>query len=286
MSNPNLIDSFGDGINSDNPLTEDYDFFLEHSFLLNQPLPKCKDIDNILLKVNNFNNKEELKTVPTQKEQEEIPLINNNSNNSCIILNNENIIISDKKNLAPKKRNSKLKVHDKYCSDNIFRKINSSLISNLISFINGQIIKVYQGKIGHGTLKKEFKPLKNQIKNVKDNKELINKKLKDIFCLDISERFSNYSKNHNKRLISILLNEKDEEKKSIFQNLFNLTFSECLDHLAGKNNIKELEGLKGFKEVLKKNEDEPDYLNLFLYTVENYEKLLLNKQIRKRRKMK
>ena len=42
----------------------------------------------------------------------------------------------------------------------------------------------------------------------------------------------------------MLLNEKDEEKRKIFQNLFNRTLLECIDHLIGKKTYKELEGLE------------------------------------------
>lgn len=261
MNNPILDDNFGSGI--DNSLYEEYDYFSDK--ILNNLLPKSEDISYIDDKKDYSNNIEDFKTRPTQKEP--------------------TISINDKEinNFGKKTRNSKSKVHDKYCSDNIYRKINSALKSNLISFINDKIYLVYKGKIGQGILKKEFKSPQNQIKNIKDNQKFINKKLKEILSVDIKGSYSNYPNNHNKKLINILLNEKDEEKKNLFEKLFNLTFLECLNHFAQKNYIKELDGLKTLNETFTKDKNDSDYLKLLQYSAENYEEILSKKKSRKKK---
>ena len=199
-------------INPNNSLYEELEYFINHKNLFNQSLPKSENISIINNEEKKTNNIEDSKKGTTLKE--EIPTINIYNNNNFPISNNENIK-SDKKEsttLGRKTRNSDSKVHDKYSSDNIIRKIKSTLISNLISFINNKIYSVYKGKIGQGALKKELKPPEIQTKNLKENKELLYEKLKDIFSKDISGRYTNYCNNHNKKLINILLNKKMKKK--------------------------------------------------------------------------
>ena len=81
-----------------------------------------------------------------------------------------------------------------------------------------------------------------------------------------------------------MLNEKDEEKKQKFENLFNLTFLECLNHFTGNNYIKELDGFKDLNEAFKKYESEQDYLDLLRYYAENFKEILFKKKSRKRKK--
>ena len=64
--------------------------------------------------------------------------------------------------------------------------------------------------------------------------------------------------------------KKDEEKKHTFEDLFNLTFLECLNHFTGKDYIKELDGFKDLNEAFKKYESEQDYLDLLRYYAENF----------------
>ena len=47
------------------------------------------------------------------------------------------------------------------------------------------------------------------------------------------------------------MTEKDEKKRIYFNNLFNLTFLQCLKHFIGRQNICELEGLSGLDEIKK-----------------------------------
>lgn len=49
--------------------------------------------------------------------------------------------------------------------------------------------------------------------NVKFNQQFLYKKLKDIFSEDVSAKCTRYNKDHNKKLINSLLNEKDKIKK-------------------------------------------------------------------------
>ena len=83
--------------------------------------------------------------------------------------------------------------------------------------------------------------------SIEYEKFFLQKKLKDIFSENISKRLSNYTQNHNKIIIDLLINEKDEEKKNYFIKLFNITFIECLKYFSeDKISIKELNGFPLF----------------------------------------
>lgn len=271
-------------LNQNNSLCECLDFFITHENLINIPLPKSEKINNLIKNEKTSNNKEYLEEIPTLKEQ--IPLIDTNKKNDIPISNYENITLDIKKSttLGRKARNSDSKVYDKYSIDNIIRKIKNTLKSYLRNFINDVIYRVYKGKIGHGPLKMELKSPESKTKNVKENQELLYKKLKDLFSIDISGKYSNYFNYHNKKIISNLLNEKNEEIRKIFENIFNLTFLECLNHFTGKYYIKELEGLKTLNEVFKIYENEPEYLKMVHFYAYNYEGILFRKKPRNGRK--
>ena len=87
------------------------------------------------------------------------------------------------------------------------------------------------------------------------------------------------------------MNEKDENKKSFFIQLFNINFIQCLEHFIGKKYIKELNGLKCFKQIEDKilnkyKEDGNDYVKFLKFYLENFEKIINIKEPRKPRKKK
>ena len=109
----------------------------------------------------------------------------------------------------------------------------------------------------------------------------MNRTLQEIFSQDISLRFTNYPKDHNKELIKKLLNEEDEEKRIYFNKVFNLTFSQVLLHFQEKTIIEELIGLKTYKEAIKKYEDEKDYYENLVYHLINFKEIIESKTARK-----
>ena len=162
-----------------------------------------------------------------------------------------------------------------------------------MEFINNKIKKVYNGNIENGPLKKEIQIINNSQKSnshAEFNKNFIKKKLGEIFSENISGKYkNNYSPNHNKLLIEELINEKDDNKKSFFNKLFNLKFIQCLEHFIGKKYIKELKGLKRFKQIKdslldKYKEDGKEYIKYLDFYLENFEKIINIKKPRKSRK--
>ena len=185
--------------------------------------------------------------------------------------------------------------HNKFSDDNIIKKCKHLVLKYLFDFLNNQIKTAYNGNIGNGSLKKELKIIKNSQKSnahVEFNQNFIKKKLCEIFSENISGKYKkHYPANYNKLLIEELMNEKDENKKSFFNELFNLNFIECMEHFIAKKYRKELKGLKCFKEIKdtilnKYKEDGQFYIKYLDYYLKNFEKIINIKGPRKHREKK
>ena len=179
--------------------------------------------------------------------------------------------------------------HTKFSQDLLISKCKSILINKLLLFINKKLKEIYSNGIRHGiSIKQLMKINRNIIINsrVDFNKNLLTRTLLEIFSEPISEKFSLHFKDHNKILIKSLLNEKDDEKRYYFENLFNLYFLECIEHFINKRTIDELQGLKTFNEIkndkdeLEKlhinldNEEDKDYLDTVEYYFNHFEEII------------
>lgn len=181
--------------------------------------------------------------------------------------------------------------HNKYSDDNMRKKCKNIILKYAFKFINAKIKEIYKGNVGAGRLKKQLKVLKqnNKIKStVETDKIFLEKSLKDIFSEDISNRFNNFSPNHNKKMIESLINDKDEEKKNYFNSLFNLKFLNCLNFFVGKEFIKELDGFAAFESIkdsiFKKHGK--GYVELLEYYLNNFSEIINKKKARKKIKNK
>jgi len=209
--------------------------------------------------------------------------MNMNLNENPIIENNPEDNKEKKKRGRKRKMTKEFGEHNRYSEDNIIRKIKSKFLNYLTIFINSLINEKYNGNIGQGKFIKEILKInQEQIINDKFNKILINKALKDIFSQNIIGKYSTFDSDHNKKLIELLLNEEDEKKKIEFQNLFNLTFMECLNHFSGIKSLPILKGMKLLKDLCKKFEDDQTYVNLLKYNTLNFEKIIMDKKSRNR----
>ena len=220
---------------------------------------------------------------------------NNNIKNNINIINDDNIGENDditfNNNLINVNKEKKLKTlsstgarsrgrkkndsneyrkHNKYCEDNIIRKIKANIVSILMKYINSYIYIIYNGKIGKGIFRKELLKLsQNQIIESKNNNEFLFKTLKEIFSQDISTKYNNYQRNHNQWLIKRLLEENDLDKKKNFECLFNLTFLDCLQHIRGTKISPILKGVELLDDLSEKFGDDIDYLDLYKYYMNN-----------------
>lgn len=195
-----------------------------------------------------------------------------------------------KRNDNESDNNKTLKTHTKFTDDNLTKKSKNIILKYALKFINEKIEEIYQGDIGEGKFKKELKIIsqKNKVKStVNIDKSFFDKNLKDIFSENISGRFNNFPKTYNKTLIESLLNEEDEEKKSYFIELFNITFSDCLDYfMDNKNNNKKLEGFIKFSSIKESliQQEGKNYIDAFIYFLKNFKNIINNKKSRRRNK--
>ena len=199
------------------------------------------------------------------------------------IIDISNVHKIKKTSLGRKRKNSKEKVfHTRNFFDNKTRKIKCLVLEELRSFINKKIREEYK-------LNKKLKnfeiikigPKQFNNSNILFNKKFIHKSLKEIFSADTTIKNRCRSRDSNKKLIEKLLNE----KKDIFENIFNLEFLEILDYLVGKKpELIQLNGLTFPEKLKQKEEKDEEYSKSVLYIMENFEKILEEKKHRKPRK--
>ena len=179
--------------------------------------------------------------------------------------------------------------HNKYIDDNVRRKCKHIILENIKNFINNKIEIIYKGKIGQGINIKKLLIL-NQDKTANDsvafNKYFLKQTIGTIYSGDITNKYTNFPKNHNKVLIQKLINEKDETKRNYFNRLFNLTFLQCLKHFRESEYYEELNGMKLLKEVIEENLNDTNYIEVLKYYIFYYENILEKKKSRNRNKKK
>lgn len=197
--------------------------------------------------------------------------------------------IKEKKRGRKTERTEVSNPHNKFADDNLRKKSKHIILSEILTFLNSKLKEIYKDNIGNGILLKQLLTLNHKQKAniiVNDNKQFLQKTLQEIFSDDISRRYTNFPSDHNKNLINRLLEEDDEEKRKYFNTLFKLTFSEVLCHFQGKQIIKELVGLRTYKEALKNYETEKDYYENLKYHLTNFEEIINSKKSRRSRKQK
>jgi len=202
-----------------------------------------------------------------------------------------------KSNLRIKKkkvgRKKKLDYEDnqdnhKIVNDNMIRKCKYLVINNCIEFLNFQIRNIYHNDIGEGILMKKILDINQQQKSdnkLETTKIFLNKRLIDIFSVDISPKYTSFLPAHNRLLITKLLNEEDIEKRKKFEKIFNLTFADCIQlFLGNKNKFAELEGFPVFDEIKGELNENDKFLEKIKNYLINFEDIIKNKKPRKRNK--
>ena len=177
------------------------------------------------------------------------------------------------------------KVRYKIFFDNLLSKIKSLILRESLIFINDKIKKVYKKeKLGLRSLLLKFS-MKIVFKGtISYNKVFIYKTLKEIFSDDISKRYHLLNKDNNKILIERLLNEKDEEKRNIFENILNLTFLDIAQYLTGqREDLIQLQGLTLPEKFDPQKSADKEYAEQIFDFMKNIEKMI-NENIRKRRR--
>ena len=219
------------------------------------------------------------------------------SENIVLMLNNNSKNEEKKKKRGRKsKDNINREIHDKRSPDNIIKKIKVVIFKYTLLFLN---------KILKENFKYEIQLLKldyQLINRIEKEQELnfLNLSLKDLFSKNISPKYKNkFPNDYNKKKIEKIL--KDAEDIVLFA--FNMTLRDWLDIFTQKRSVKDIvnkynnnnidfqdliekieQSVIGFDEMLKKineNNDE-DYMTLFICYLYNYERWFCLKKCRKR----
>ena len=173
---------------------------------------------------------------------------------------------------------------DNKCSDdNLRRKVKGLILDYLLEFINEKIRNLYNNNIGKGICILQFQKLnkkKLSSTNVKYNQEFLHTTLEEIFS-ETSDGISSFLKNHNSNLIKSLKNEIDDNKRNYFQNFFNLTFLQSVNHINGTEFHQELFGMKNLSDILDQYSNDRNYMKSLEFYFNNYELIINSKKCRR-----
>ena len=193
---------------------------------------------------------------------------------------NENDI---KNEYIGKKRETK---NNTYSPDKMRKRVRIIALKAIIYFINEKIKSIYKN-IGKGLLEKQFKDIdKTNLShsNVGYDKIFLEYKLKEIFSWNISSKITTLLKEHNKNLLGQLINS--EIAGDYFKELFEMTFSQCLEHIQGKKYYEILNGLMNFEKTVdyfcdEKEKNDNIFRESFHLVFMNYQELVERKSTRK-----
>ena len=187
--------------------------------------------------------------------------------------------------LGRKTKDSELKmIVNKSLKYRRLEKVKNIILKNLLNFINDKIKEIYNSNIGKGIFIKKLLSIKQKQKGDNFNKEFLDKSIGNIFSEDIRTNYTSFFPSHNKYLIELLLNEKDNNKRIYFNKLFNLTFRDALKYFRGSEDIEELNGMEKFGSKNKDIKNDENYLITLKYYVINFEELLGRKRIKRGKK--
>lgn len=244
---------------------------INHKMSLLAPNEEIKLSEKIINNVKNSTTTDELKFVE-------------NTENTNIKIEEEVLktLLTNKRKIINKKGDKNI-----FNPVNIIRKSKHLPLYSIFNHINNKLKEFYNNDIRIGIFKKQILSLNQKQKsnsNITFNKEFLNKTLKEIFSTDISGKYSNYDKDYNKKLIESLLNEKDVIIKDYFTKLFNLKFTQCLEHYMGTQFYLELKGMRLFEEENYSFMDNEEYVKNLKYHLNNYESIIKKKKSRRRKK--
>ena len=271
-------------------------------------LEKSKFNSEFIKNLNNITNK--FKTEKSILIEEQLNSSFGNSNTQKSNINNKkhkNILNNTNKSKGRKAKDSQnLNIeskHTKYSTDNMMRKIKNKVIESSRLLIN----KVLNDEINNNknikfTLShKEFRKIQgsfSQELNIKYNFWFYQIKIKDIFCLEISNKYTAIEKSSNKELIEYLFLPLNNNNYIKTKNLLNMPFHQFYhDIFLGQDEnwkkyygIKDSENKYQIQHLLKNLEEEEQgvindknkkYINDINELAHHYEEFFLEKKPRK-----
>ena len=199
--------------------------------------------------------------------------------------------------------NKKRIEHNKYSEDNIIKKIKSKLLLYPLQFLNNLLESYNNSQKTYRLYKLNYKYIKRLKKEVDLN--IFKMKLKDLYSLDITPKFKNISKQHNKNTINEIMEKKELVNYQSIMFAFNLTFGEWMELFTYKKNIYEIindynyEGLNNVIDEIEKNmvrvevllekileKNDKHFFSIFTFFLYNYQEWFLIKIERNKKKTK
>ena len=199
--------------------------------------------------------------------------------------------------LGRKKKNSgEIGLHDKYSENNRVRKFKVIIKDALLDLINSKIKENINLTILIG--QKEFTVdgllniRQDQIisTNVMDNRQLLDKTIRELFSDEIAHNFRKYPKNYNKLVIDKIYEIDNEEK---ITSILDMKFSDCIKYFRKEQNYMEYERFFCLKGLEKKFENltidltnegnDEKYIEMLFDLIYNFENIFFAKKSRKRR---
>ena len=154
-----------------------------------------------------------------------------------------------------------------------------------LEFLNYQLRKIYSQNIGNGIHIKQLLDINQEQKtnnSINYMRNFLTKSLKEIFSAKISSKYTSFLPNHNEIIIKRALNDKDENKREIFNKLFNVTFIDCLKKFIGNKN-DEFDGFPLFDEIKLNLDEDDENLEKIKESLINYENIIKSIKPRKKR---
>ena len=210
------------------------------------------------------------------------------------------------------KFDTSLRKHNKFCADNIVKKIKRYLLENFLRFVNKIVNKSLDSQKKNRYLKilrpfqKKYVQSEDLLKiidykyidrlNKKSDLLMLNMPFKELFSKEISPRYSKLKSDSNKVIIEKLLEEERYNNNLMFA--FNLRFRDWLDIFTYKNDINNLKNYEEEKMINIKNSLEyidsiimdiyntnrdKNYLLYFMLYLYNYERWFILKRGRIRK---
>ena len=169
------------------------------------------------------------------------------------------------------------RIHDKYCKDNIRRRIKSLYHFYIIRLLNNLMKKKFKTK------KRKLVKINIKITNnisIEYNKNLLEQKIKDII-INISNKYQD--KDNNKNCIKYI---EDHENNEELINILNMTYKELYNnyYLKSTKNDMQDNSYEAHKEKLLTLYGK-EYLNKYIENSENFVKFFKERKKRKNRKV-
>ena len=211
---------------------------------------------------------------------------NNNNNNPNFKITDINLEETQRATLLKKKSESKITINDNKNEnkikniDNKIRKAKIIIINVIRQYINNQILKIYNRIKDNGIFSTLRKIDTSKISCAKKdfNMKLMEKSFKEIISLEINGKYTSPPSNVNERIINKLLNEKDESKRKIFNDLFNKSLKNWINDLKDpKDELKII-----YEEELRLKDDQEEIDEV----IKNFENIIQKKRAKKNKNIK